>query len=167
MAINPNTLKRLPVATLLLALFNVTSCGESQTQSMEQERVGFTKEGTLEVLNQKGDSILARFDIEFAESDYEIQTGLMYREKMEANEGMFFIFQSDAQHSFYMKNTLIPLDLLFIRSDSSIARIAKNAKPLDETSIPSGEPVRFVFEINAGRSTQLGIQEGDKISWKR
>jgi uncharacterized membrane protein (UPF0127 family) len=88
----------------------------------------------------------------------------MYRDKIENNQGMLFVFKQSEPHSFYMKNTLIPLDLLFIRSDSTIARIAQNARPLDESSIPSGEPVQFVLEIKAGMSRAWGLNTGDRIA---
>ncbi|MFM1878291.1 MAG: hypothetical protein RLZZ241_1157 [Bacteroidota bacterium] len=167
MANNRQLLSVFSGIAVLVIFFIFSSCAQTQSQSMEQEQVTFTKEGTLEVRNLEKDSVLAQFNIEFAETDYEIQTGLMYREKLGNSEGMLFLFKTEAPHAFYMKNTLIALDLLFIRSDSSIAHIARNAKPLDESSIPSGAPVQFVLEINAGLSTQLGIKEGHKVSWQR
>lgn len=149
------------------SLVLVIGCGEKKSEQLTPEKISFTKEGTLTILSAVGDTLKSTLDIEFAETDYEIQTGLMYREKMGETQGMLFLFPSEAPHSFYMKNTLIPLDLLFIRSDSSIAKIARNARPLDESSIPSGEPIQFVLEVNAGMSSQWGIQEGDKVYWHR
>lgn len=142
----------------------VIGCGEKKSEQLTPDKISFTKEGTLTILSAVGDTLKSTLDIEFAETDYEIQTGLMYRDKIENNQGMLFVFKQSEPHSFYMKNTLIPLDLLFIRSDSTIARIAQNARPLDESSIPSGEPVQFVLEIKAGMSRAWGLNTGDRIA---
>jgi len=142
----------------------VIGCGEKKSEQLSPDKISFTKEGTLTILSSGGDTLKSTLDIEFAETDYEIQTGLMYRDKMENNQGMLFIFKQSEPHAFYMKNTLIPLDLLFIRSDSTIARIAKNARPMDESSIPSGEPVQFVLEIKAGLSEIWGLKSEDRIA---
>ena len=80
---------------------------------------------------------------------------------------MLFLFEDERPHNFYMKNTYIPLDLFFITKDQKIATIIENAKPLDESSLPSEVPVQYVLEVNAGSAKQWNIQEGDSISWKR
>jgi uncharacterized membrane protein (UPF0127 family) len=77
---------------------------------------------------------------------------------------MIFPYDPPQNVAFWMKNTLIPLDMLFIRADGTIARIA-TAKPLDETAVPAGEPVAAVLEIRGGRAAELGIREGDKVEW--
>lgn len=151
------------ISVLLIGLLFLSGCKENSSQKLNVEVTGFNREGGLTIYRTQPDSVLVQLDIELAQSDFEIQTGLMYREKMAKHEAMLFIFPEDGYHSFYMKNTLIPLDLLFIKSDSTIARIAKNAKPLDETGIPSGEPVRFVLEINGGLSDLWQLKEGDRI----
>lgn len=79
--------------------------------------------------------------------------------------GMIFPFQPPKEQSFWMRNTLIPLDIIFIRANGSIARIT-HAQAMDDTPLPSGEPVIGVLEIRAGRSAELGIEVGDKVSWK-
>lgn len=154
---------QIGISALLTGLLYLSGCRENSTQKLNLETTGFTREASLNIIQAQTDSVLANLDIEFADSDFEIQTGLMYREKMAENQAMLFIFPEEGFHSFYMKNTLIPLDILFIKSDSSIVRIAKNAQPLDETGIPSGEPVRFVLEINAGLSERWKLSEGDRI----
>ncbi|PHQ29539.1 DUF192 domain-containing protein [Leeuwenhoekiella nanhaiensis] len=153
---------------LSLLLFFALSCKEktnSNTESLKQEKITFTPEGSLEIF--KKDSSVVSLSIELAETAYEIETGLMYRESMEPNQGMLFIFEDERPHNFYMKNTYIPLDLFFITKDQKIATIIKNAKPLDESSLPSEVPVQYVLEVNAGAAAQWNIQEGDSISWKR
>ena len=88
----------------------------------------------------------------------------MFRKSLGADRGMLFPYEPAQQVAFWMKNTLIPLDIVFIRADGTIARIT-NAEAMDLTPLPSGEPVAAVLEIRAGRSAELKIKEGDKVSW--
>lgn len=131
------------------------------------EEISFTKEGELEILRAETDTVLAKLDIEIADTEYETQTGLMYRRDMAPSQGMLFIFDSAGLHSFYMKNTLIPLDLLFIDEDLRVATIHKNAQPLDASGIPSRVPVQYVLEVRAGLTERWGVSEGDKIRFER
>jgi len=107
-----------------------------------------------------------KFDVDVAATFEQQETGLMFRHKLQPNEGMIFPYDPPVDASFWMKNTLVPLDMIFIRADGSIARIA-TAKALDLTPVPAGEPVAAVFEIRGGRSAQLGIRAGDKVDWTR
>ncbi len=152
------------LAVMLLAIS--AACDRKKSKSLEQTPISFTREGTLSVRTQK-DSVLHLFDIEFAENEYEIQTGLMYRQSMEDNQGMIFVFPDERPRSFYMKNTEIPLDIIFVKADSTILSIARNAPPLEERSIPSEGPARFVFEINGGLSDRLGLQSGDRLVFSK
>ena len=86
----------------------------------------------------------------------------MFRRSLGPDEGMIFPYAPPQEVGFWMRNTLIPLDIIFVRQDGTIARIT-NAKPLDETSLPSGEPVTMVLEIRGGRAAELGIKEGDMV----
>ena len=88
----------------------------------------------------------------------------MFRKSIAPDRGMIFPYDPPADVSFWMKNTWIPLDIIFIRSDGTIVRITK-AKALDETPLPSGQPVAAVLEIRSGRAGELGIKEGDVASW--
>ena len=87
----------------------------------------------------------------------------MFREGLAPNAGMLFPFKRERQISFWMKDTQIPLDMLFIRKDGTIARIAANATPLSTAVIPSREPVKAVLEIAGGRAAQIGIRVGDRV----
>lgn len=107
-----------------------------------------------------------RFTVEVAATPEQQAMGLMFRRSLGQNRGMIFPMGEPRMAAFWMKNTLIPLDIIFIRADGRIARIA-TAKPLDLTSVPSGEPVTAVLEIRGGRATQLGIRRGDRVSWRR
>ena len=88
----------------------------------------------------------------------------MFVRHLAPNRGMIFPYDPPRPVAFWMHNTLIPLDMVFIRADGTIARIA-TARPLDDTPVPSGEPIAAVLEIAAGRAAQLGIVPGDKVRW--
>jgi hypothetical protein len=110
------------------------------------------------------------FTVEVARTAAEQEQGLMYRTDLADDGGMLFApYPPEGgpprEASFWMKNTPSPLDIIFIRADHSIARIAENAVPFDQTPIPSGEPVAAVLELKGGRTSALGIAEGDKVSW--
>jgi uncharacterized protein len=102
------------------------------------------------------------FDVQDAATPAEQERGLMFRRSLRPNEGMIFPYNPPQRVSFWMKNTLIPLDMIFVRPDYTIARIA-TAKPLDETGVPSGEPIVMVIEIAGGRAAELGIRPGDSV----
>lgn len=103
------------------------------------------------------------FSVELANTPESRARGLMYRRSMPDDHGMLFDFGRVEMVSMWMRNTYIPLDMLFVRADGSIARIARDTEPLSERQISSGEPVLAVFEINAGISDRLGIAAGDRI----
>jgi len=105
----------------------------------------------------------ARFRVEVASDHASQEKGLMFRKAMAPDAGMLFDFHTTIMTIFWMKNTVLPLDILFIRSDGTISSIAGNAVPYSEAPIPSSEPVRAVLEINAGRAKALGIEPGDKV----
>jgi uncharacterized membrane protein (UPF0127 family) len=105
------------------------------------------------------------FRVEVAESEAEQAKGLMFRTAMAADEGMIFPQKAPRKAAFWMRNTVIPLDLLFIGPDHRVLNIAADAVPYDETPLPSAGPVIAVLELNAGRAAELGIASGDKVDW--
>lgn len=111
-----------------------------------------------------------KFDVEVARTDAEQERGLMYRTNIPPDGGMLFApYPAEGggpkEASFWMEHTPSPLDIIFIRPDGTIARIAENAMPYSQDRILSGEPVNAVLEINGGRSAELGISVGDRVSW--
>jgi len=106
-----------------------------------------------------------KFEVELATTPAEREQGLMYRKSLAPNAGMLFLYPDEQQVAFWMRNTLIPLDMLFLKADGSIARIAHNAVPLDETPISSNATVKAVLEVNGGTAQALGIKEGDKVDY--
>jgi len=161
-----NTFSRIfLIGTFLLTVMG--SCKEEPKKAITTEPINFSKEGALEIYKGETDSLLVRLDIEIAESDYEIQTGLMYREEMDTSQAMLFIFPDMEFHSFYMKNTLIPLDIIFIDDQLRVVNFKQNATPLDEAGIPSGLPVQYVLEVNAGLSARWNLEIGDRIVYTK
>src|SRR5262245_52029556 len=104
-----------------------------------------------------------KFNVELAVNEAERARGLMFRDKLGPYDGMLFDFHREAPVSFWMKNTLIPLDMLFIAADGTIRHVHANAVPLSTDPIPSEYPVRAVLEINGGSARLLGIKPGDKV----
>ena len=110
------------------------------------------------------DGVSHPFTVELARTPAELEMGLMNRTHLDADAGMLFDLGSpEREASFWMKNTLLPLDMLFIRADGTIRRIQANAVPLALTPILSGGSVRAVLELNGGRAAALGIKAGDKV----
>lgn len=104
-----------------------------------------------------------RFEIQIADDTAERQRGLMFVEQMDSDAGMLFVFGMPQPASFWMRNTLIPLDMLFADSTGQVTRIHRNAIPLDETPIEGGDNILYVLEINGGLSEKLGLREGDYL----
>jgi len=105
----------------------------------------------------------AKFQVEVAADPDSQEKGLMFRKSMPPDAGMLFDFHTPAFQTFWMKNTIMPLDMIFIRADGTISSIAPDATPYSETPIPSYEAVRAVLEINGGRAAQLGILPGQHV----
>ncbi len=150
----------------ILSFYNCKDETTSEGKSLTKE-ITFTKEGELSLLKAKTDSVIAILDIEIADDEYKTQTGLMYRHSMAPNHGMLFIFPKEEPRSFYMKNTEIALDIIYVNSNKEITSIQKNAKPYDETSLPSEVPSQYVLEVNAGLSDTWNLEKGDKMRFTR
>ncbi len=120
----------------------------------------FADDGRLTIKTAAGDH---HFNVEVVDTPESRAQGLMFRTSLAPDAGMLFDFKELRPVAFWMRNTLIPLDMIFIREDGSIANVHVNAKPLDPTSIPSDGPVEFVLEIAGGRSVELGIKAGDIV----
>lgn len=104
-----------------------------------------------------------RFAVEVMRTDADRSRGLMYRRSMAADHGMLFDFERVEPVSMWMKNTYLSLDMLFIRADGTVARVAADTEPLSTAIVPSGEPVLAVLELNAGTAAKLGIRAGDRV----
>jgi len=151
---------------LVIALgFCFVSCDNSteKEESIDTDPIVFNKEAEVYLIHSNGDT-LRKIDVELAESDYEKQTGLMYRESLGSDQGMLFVYDSERVRNFYMKNTYIPLDIIYYDTDSTLVSIQKNATPRDEMNLPSDGPAQFVLEINAGLADEWGITSESTFS---
>ncbi len=115
---------------------------------------------TLAIETAKGEQT---FSVEVVRKEGERNRGLMFRHEMAADRGMLFDYDPPQEIAFWMKNTFIPLDIIFVGADGRIIRIAENTTPLSLERLPSGGAVRGVLEINGGLSAKLGIKPGDKV----
>ena len=129
------------------------------------QQFDFRKDGELTFQTSEG-KYISQIDIEIADDMVERAVGLMYRDEMKENQGMFFIFPRQEYQSFWMKNTVLPLDILFVNKKNEIVTIHKNTTPFSEESYPSTAPAVYVIEVNAGYTDTHGIEQGDKISWR-
>lgn len=125
-------------------------------------RVGAIEAGTLEIATKSGVRI---FSVELAVTDEERTKGLMYRKQVPDGYGMLFDFKQEQPVSMWMKNTYVSLDMIFIRDNGRIARIAENTEVLSERVISSGQPVRAVLEVVAGTARKYGIAPGDQVAY--
>jgi hypothetical protein len=116
---------------------------------------------TLEIASKSGVHVFA---VDLAVTDAERERGLMFRRSLPESYGMLFDFKRDQDVSMWMKNTFVSLDMIFIRSDGRIQRIAENTEPQSERIIPSGGPVRAVLEVVGGTAKKLGIEAGDRVA---
>jgi uncharacterized membrane protein (UPF0127 family) len=145
---------RLPALVLLFAFFTVPAAAQDSPQPK-------LKLESLEILTKSGIRV---FQIEFAQTEEQRRIGLMHRKEVPDGEGMLFDFVRSQPVAMWMRNTIVSLDMIFIRADGTIANIAKNTTPFSEQSIYSEGYVKGVLEVVAGTADRYGIAPGDKVS---
>jgi uncharacterized protein len=148
------------VALLFSALFLCTGCGLMQSGEGGKENV---KTPSVVFETSKGKTPLT---IEIADTSEERAKGLMNRKNLPEGNGMLFIFEGEKQVIFWMKNTLIPLDMIFLDAKYNVVHIQKDARPCVKDpceTFPSGKPAKYVIEVNSGTSDKIGLKEGDKV----
>jgi uncharacterized membrane protein (UPF0127 family) len=126
----------------------------------------FTKQGELKFLTSS-DELITTLDIEIADNENTRQMGLMFRRHLAMNQGMLFIFPFQEEQSFWMKNTRISLDMIFVNSAQEIVTIRRNTTPYSEESYTSTAPAQYVVEVPAGFADRFGVNVGDRIRWSR
>jgi uncharacterized membrane protein (UPF0127 family) len=151
---------------LFLVFFNLPKKNKSEKNNVIKSTIKFQKDGELTFQSANG-QYLSKIDIEIADDDEKRTKGLMDRLSMEKNQGMLFLFPYESIQSFWMKNTVISLDLLFVNRNSEIVTIHKNAIPFDTSHYPSTKPASQVVEVVAGYTDLYNINVGDKIVWRR
>ena len=160
----------LLMGILVVLSLTMANCQSKKTTSQANSTevttdVPFTKEGELRFLDGKTDKLISKIDIEVAQTPEDEQQGLMFRRSMVDSVGMLFIFNTEEQQSFWMKNTYISLDIIYVNANKRIVSIAENCKTLSEESIPSEGPAKYVVEVNAGYAAKVGLKKDDKIDF--
>ena len=133
------------------------------TAALAQDAEELEKRGVVQF--GSGHANVTRWQVEIAETSEEQRIGLMNRPSLPVGHGMLFDFGETRPVAMWMRNTLIPLDMVFVCPDGTVARVAR-AEPLDETIVPSGEPVRYVLEVNAGEATGAGLARGKRLNFE-
>jgi uncharacterized membrane protein (UPF0127 family) len=162
-------MKPISLFIILFGVLPFTACKEKDSGTVKPKGTSsefvFHKEGDLMLYS---DSVLIKkLDMELAEDDAERAQGLMNRPWMEESQCMLFIMDKEERQSFWMRNTIIPLDIIFINADMQIVSIAKDTQPYSEKSIPSAGPAKYVLEVVAGFSDKYGLKAGDRVEYKR
>ncbi|MCL1827544.1 MAG: DUF192 domain-containing protein [Candidatus Cloacimonetes bacterium] len=155
-------LKQAAIVCCFILLIFMPSCSKKE---ITQKEVLFAKDTVLKIITSQQKEY--EFEVELAISDYQRERGMMYRNKIEENQGMLFVFKREDTLSFWMKNTYVSLDIIFIDKELHIVDIAENAFPLSEENIQSKEPAMYAFEVKGGLSRKLGINKGDKVEMEQ
>ncbi|MDT8346799.1 MAG: DUF192 domain-containing protein [Flavobacteriaceae bacterium] len=140
------------------------ACGNKEQSVAPVKEIEFRHDVNLSITSEN-DSLISGLKTEIADDDYQRETGLMYRKKMNENQAMLFVFENEASRGFYMKNTLLSLDIIFIDTEKRIVNIHKHAQPLSEKTLYSEAPAQYVLEVKAGLSEAWGLAPGNKVSW--
>jgi len=160
----------IPVAIAILAYFiyfaDNNDQSDAEDDSSAYSQYEFQKQGELSFLSHDYTSI-TDIDIEIADNSLRRSEGLMYRDSMAENQGMLFIFPEPATQSFWMKNTILSLDMIFVGPDSQIVTIHKETEPFADIHYIPTSPVQYVIEVNAGFTDKYLIEVGDRIRWSR
>jgi hypothetical protein len=153
-------LNSIIISLCLLAV----GCSETEKKPDTTTQKGrtVTPETSLQFISESGE-IIQELNIELADEPMERNQGLMDVNEMPENVGMLFVFDEEAPRSFWMANTPLPLDIMYVNSDSVIVRIYQNTTPFSETNLPSESPSMYVVETIGGYSVTHGITEGMKI----
>ena len=169
--IPPSTPKqKMLVGVLLVAMLLFvggglikTFMGNTGPNSTEIVEPQFRKDGELSFIKAATGENISKIEVEIVESIPLINQGLMYRKSMEEFRGMLFKMPIEEPQAFWMKNTHIPLDIIFVNSDKEIVTIHKDTTPFSEASLPSKKSAKYVVEVNAGYCDRNSINVGDKI----
>lgn len=151
---------------LLVVVLLFTACQDNSNRQETPMNTSFQKEGELEFLRPDS-TVITTIDIEIADTPQERAQGLMYRRSLAANHGMLFIFPQETEEGFWMKNTFIPLDIIFVSGDSSVINVAQQTRIMSEETIKPKAPKQFVVEVQAGFASRHNIGAGTFVRWQR
>lgn len=164
-------LRNLPVIYKIAAVgiiiiaaiyFIIVYSGKSETNNNEEYM--FRKDGELTFVDSTG-TVITKINIQIASTEFDRELGLMNRKSMDENQGMLFIFPDVQVRSFWMRNTIIPLDMIFIDDSKTVLNIAKNTTPYADVSYPSMGPAKYVVEVNGGFCDRHNITPGAIVNW--
>jgi uncharacterized protein len=153
---------KLIVGLIAAVMFGVTAMSLTTNLSRERKKEAAVQQ-TLEKLDIRGPGGTHSFQVEVMRNDEQRAKGLMFRQYLPEDRGMLFDFDREQLVTMWMRNTFIPLDMVFIKADGTVHHIHERARPQDETTISSQGNVRFVLEINGGQASKLGLKAGDKV----
>jgi len=163
--------KAIALSLTLLSVASISGCyarTSDSTATSPQNELPVSEAGLRQVpLSIRTSDTTHDFIVEVAESNAQQAQGLMFRTRLAPDKGMIFPFSQDRVAGFWMKNTVISLDIIFVRRDGTIESIAANTTPYSLESVRANEPVGAVLEIAAGRAAELGIQPGNTVTWQR
>jgi len=157
---------RYAITFAIFVPFLFAGCLDSSSSRSVATNIEFRPDGVLEFRRASGE-LVTRIAIEIAESDSAQARGLMDRRSLPERGGMIFIDQSASDQSFWMRNTPLPLDIIFVRSDSVIANIVKRTTPYSDSRIKSIGDAQYVVEVRAGFTDRMSIEAGQRITWRR
>jgi uncharacterized membrane protein (UPF0127 family) len=153
------------VALSLMLVVTAATVPACKNSGVPRPATGLADAAGPSVVVQTGEREVA-FHVELARTPEERERGLMFREHLAADAGMLFVFDQPSLQTFWMKNTLIPLDMIFLSPDREIVGIVQNAEPLTLTGRGVNEPSQFVLEINGGLAARLGIRTGQRVQFR-
>ncbi|MFX1706453.1 DUF192 domain-containing protein [Chitinophaga sp. CC14] len=148
------------------AAAGTNTAATTETAGETSNGIAFKKQGALAFVSKSGADTLRKIDIQLAQTDEQRADGLMYRKSMTDDQGMLFIFPDMEERAFWMKNTYISLDIIYIDDKLEIVSIQKYATPLSEESLPSFKKAKYVLEVNGGFCDKYHIKYGDKITYQ-
>ena len=152
-----------PILIFVMLALAACSPQPATSEGTMPELDGAFEFAQLEIINDSGERL--SFDIYLAKTDEQRRRGLMFVRNMPERTGMLFIYDEEDIHSMWMKNTYIPLDIIYALGDGSVSSVIQDTVPLSLTSLASREPVQYVLELNAGAARQLGIGRSSQIIW--
>lgn len=161
-----NSLSYKLIAGIIIINLGLLSCEQAPQKKSEKKQEKevyeppFTKEGELTFWMPNGTDQVRKIDIEYARTEKEITDGMMFRRNVPDTQGMLFVFPNEEPRSFWMKNTLVSLDLIFINADQEIVSIQEKAAPKDRSSLPSEKPAKYVLEVIGGFCETYDIGPG-------
>ena len=164
---NSNTIFRVvPILLIAAVVIYIISSNFLKKPEKDSEYV-FRKDGELTFVDSVSGQPKAKIDIQIADNDFDRELGLMFRKHMDENRGMLFIFPQEDTQNFWMRNTFIPLDMIFVNAKKDIVTIQHATQTLSDQSYSSSAPAQYVIEVNLDFTDKYHIKVGDKISWIR